>query len=183
MTGKFFTAPIPYTATAENFRSILLDAFTFITDIKVVTYKVTSTIRKWQIFFINNPGKMLILKPFNVNLTPAKNKVDDYMTGSYVDVVSLVVGSAPPLGGTVSLTGGASLGGGPGGALIGGGPSAAIPIGITPANVGPYIGATVQSMSSYSDISDPGVLDPDTIWVVTFGVRNLSIFLIINLQI
>lgn len=155
------TPPIPLTASAEQFKSILLKAFTFLTDLKVVRYRETSTIIKWHIYFLNNPGKMLMLTPVNVNLTPAKSGLDDFMTGSYVDVVSLVVGSAPPLGGSVSLTGGTRLT-----------PTAAVPIGTAPQDVGPYIGATVQSMASYSGIPDPGVSDPDTIWVVTFGVNQ-----------
>jgi hypothetical protein len=159
--GTFKTSQIPYSATAENFRLILLKGLSFLTDIKVVKYQVTSNIVKWQIFYIDNPGKMLLLMPINVNLIPARSSVDDFMTGSYVDVVSLVVGSAPRLAGTVILTGGNRVTA-----------TSAIPIGITPVSVGPYIGTTVQSLATYSGTLDPVLSNPDAIWVVIFGITQ-----------
>lgn len=159
--GTFKTSQISYSATAENFRLILLKGLSFLTDIKIVKYQVTSNIVKWQIFFINNPGKMLMLMPINVNLLPARSSVDGFMTGSYVDVVSLVVGSAPRLAGTATLTGGNRVTA-----------SGAIPIGIAPVDVGPYVGATVQSLATYSSISDPVLSNPDALWVLTFGITQ-----------
>lgn len=102
-------ARIPYTATADVFRLVLLSEFSYLSDISVSRSDIPSSSRQWTITFDSYEGSLPLMTTSNITLTTQNigafaNVTVTQVVSGYVQEIQNVTFNSVPLGGQFTLT-------------------------------------------------------------------------------